>query len=115
MAFGVRRDLFVVETLHAVDAAVIRRHTGWVTTAGQDLPEEFRRQRRSGDPRLSGSDKGILRRIATGDLADVFALSLAAISDADPLLGGDPATDGGPSGFEVGDGADTFDRRAVAP
>lgn len=67
-------------------------HTGGVTT-GQDLLEEFRRQRRAGDPRLTEGDKEILRRISTGDLADEFADSLAAISDADPLLGGGPATD----------------------
>jgi hypothetical protein len=63
-------------------------------TIGQDPLEESGRQRRSGDPRLSESDKEILRRISTGDLADEFAESLAAISDADPLLGGGPASDG---------------------
>ena len=52
-----------------------------------------RRQRRSGDPRLSASDKEILRRIAVGDLAGEFADSLAVITDADPLLGGGPASD----------------------
>lgn len=65
-----------------------------MTTTGQDLLEEFRRQRRSGDPCLADSDKDILRRISTGDLADKFADSLAAISEADPLLGGGPAPDG---------------------
>jgi hypothetical protein len=62
-------------------------------TTGQDLLEEFRRQRRGGDPRLTEGDKEILRRIAMGDLADEFADSLAAISDADPLLGGGPDRD----------------------
>ncbi len=65
-----------------------RWHNGGVSTTGQDLLEEFRRQRRAGDPRLTDSDKEILRRITMGDLADEFADSLAAISDADPLLGG---------------------------
>jgi hypothetical protein len=57
-------------------------------TEGERLLEEFRRQRRSGDPRLTEEDKAILLRITMGDLADEFADSLAAISDADPLLGG---------------------------
>jgi hypothetical protein len=66
-----------------------------VTTTGQDLLEEFRRQRRAGDPRLTEGDKEILRRITMGDLADEFADSLAAISASDPLLGGglDPDPD----------------------
>lgn len=70
-------------------------HNGGVSTTGQDLLEEFRRQRRAGDPRLTDSDKEILRRITMGDLADEFADSLVAISDADPLLGGgsDPGDD----------------------
>lgn len=55
--------------------------------------EEFRRQRRGGDPRLTESDREILRRITTGDLADEFADSLAAISESDPLLGGGPDHD----------------------
>lgn len=59
-------------------------------TEGERLLEEFRRQRRSGDPRLTEEDKAILLRITMGDLADEFAESLAAISDADPLLGGGP-------------------------
>jgi hypothetical protein len=59
-------------------------------TEGERLLEEFRRQRRSGDPRLTEQDKAILLRITMGDLADEFADSLAAISDADPLLGGGP-------------------------
>lgn len=59
-------------------------------TKGERLLEEFRRQRRSGDPRLTEEDKAILLRITTGDLAEEFADSLAAISDADPLLGGGP-------------------------
>lgn len=61
-----------------------------VMPKGQDLLDELRRQRRSGDPRLTEEDKAILRRITAGDLADEFADSLAAISDADPLLSGAP-------------------------
>lgn len=57
-------------------------------TKGEQLLEEFRRERRGGDPRLTEEDKAILRRITMGDLADEFAASLAAISDADPFLGG---------------------------
>jgi hypothetical protein len=59
-----------------------------VVTTGHDLPEEFRRQRRAGDPRLTEGDKESLRRVTTGDLADELADSLAAVSDADPVLGG---------------------------
>jgi hypothetical protein len=62
-------------------------------TTGQELLEELRRQRRAGDPRLTDSDKEILRRVTTGDLADELAKSLAAITDSDPLLGGDPSSD----------------------
>jgi hypothetical protein len=57
-------------------------------TTGEELLAEFRRQRRAGDPRLSEEGKAILLRITMGDLADEFADSLAAISEADPLLGG---------------------------
>jgi hypothetical protein len=59
-----------------------------VVTRGEQLLDEFRRQRRGGDPRLTEQDREILRRITMGDLADEFADSLAAISDADPLVGG---------------------------
>jgi len=61
-----------------------------MSTAGQDLLEEFRRQRRSGDPRLTPEGREILTRIVMGDLADEFADSLAEISASDPLLGGGP-------------------------
>lgn len=43
-----------------------------------------------GDPRLTPSDREILRRITTGDLADEFADELTRSSDADPLVGGAP-------------------------
>jgi hypothetical protein len=39
---------------------------------------------------LTDGDKEILRRITMGDLPGEFADPLAAISDADPLLGGGP-------------------------
>jgi hypothetical protein len=39
---------------------------------------------------LTEEDKAILLRITMGGLADEFADPLAAISDADPLLGGGP-------------------------
>jgi hypothetical protein len=64
-------------------------------TRGEQLLEEFRRQRRGGDPRLTEQDREILRRITMGDLADEFADSLAAISDADPLVGGGAADSDG--------------------
>ena len=62
-------------------------------TTGQELLEEFRRQRRSGDARITPEGREILTRIVMGDLADEFADSLAEISDADPLLGGGPEPD----------------------
>jgi hypothetical protein len=57
-------------------------------TKGQQLLEEFRRQRRAGDPRITPEGREILLRITTGDLADEFADSLAAASEADPALSG---------------------------
>jgi hypothetical protein len=64
-------------------------------TTGEELLEEFRRQRRAGDPRLTESDKKILRRVTTGDLADELADSLTAISDADPVFGAGHALNDG--------------------
>ncbi|MDZ7734580.1 MAG: hypothetical protein U5R31_17185 [Acidimicrobiia bacterium] len=62
-------------------------------TTGEDLLEEFRRQRRAGDPRITPEGREILTRIVIGDLADEFADSLAEISASDPLLGGGPGSD----------------------
>lgn len=62
-------------------------------SVGEDLLEELRQRRRAGDPRLSEADRGILRRITTGDLAEEFADALAEVSDADPLLSGRPDPD----------------------
>jgi hypothetical protein len=59
-------------------------------TKGEQLLEDFRRQRRGGDPRITAEGREILRRITMGDLADDFADALAAISDADPMLSGRP-------------------------
>jgi hypothetical protein len=59
-------------------------------TKGEQLLEEFRRQRRAGDPRITSEGRQILTRITMGDLADEFAASLAEISDADPILSGRP-------------------------
>jgi hypothetical protein len=70
-----------------VSSTASSQQNGRVTT-GQELLEEFRRQRRAGDPRLTESDKEILRRVTTGDLAHELADSLTAISAADPVLGG---------------------------
>jgi len=52
-------------------------------TRGEQLLEEFRRQRRAGDPRITPEGREILLRLTTGDLADDFADSLAASSAAD--------------------------------
>lgn len=62
-------------------------------TRGKQLLEDLERQRRSGDPRLTESDRAILERITTGDLAVEFAEALAAASDDDPLLGGGDSDD----------------------
>ena len=45
-------------------------------------------ERFRGDPRLTESDRAILRRITTGDLADDFAEALARDLIDDLLLGG---------------------------
>jgi hypothetical protein len=58
-----------------------------------DLFEERRRRRRAGDPRLSDSDREILRRITTGDLADEFQAALDAVAEDDPILGGSGSDD----------------------
>jgi hypothetical protein len=55
-------------------------------TTGEQLLEDFRRRRRAGDPRITPEGREILLRITKGDLAGAFAESLAAISDADPML-----------------------------
>ena len=67
----------------------VLRHNGKVTK-GEQLLEEFRRQRRAGDPRITPEGRKILTRITMGDLADEFASSLAESSDADPMLSGRP-------------------------
>ena len=53
---------------------------------GHNLVDKFRRERRAGDLRLSVEGRAILQRITTGDLADQFADSLAAIGNDDPAL-----------------------------
>jgi hypothetical protein len=64
-----------------------------VTTTGQDLLEELRRQRRAGDPRITPAGREILTRVVMGDLADEFADSLAEISTSDAMVGGGPDDD----------------------
>ncbi len=41
------------------------------TSIGDDLLEERRRSRRAGDPRLTDSDREILRRLVRGDLGPI--------------------------------------------
>jgi hypothetical protein len=55
-------------------------------TTGEKLLDEFRRERRAGDPRLSTEGREILRRITSGDFADEFADSLTAIGVKDQSL-----------------------------
>ncbi|HEX7135388.1 MAG TPA: hypothetical protein VF228_22625 [Iamia sp.] len=58
-------------------------------TKGQQLLEDLEQQRRAGDPRLTASDRAILERVTTGDLADELADALALAEVDDPVLGGD--------------------------
>lgn len=62
---------------------------------GEELAEERRRRRRAGDPRLTASDRDLLRRLTDGDLKEEFQAALDAVSDTDPLLSGtgDPESD----------------------
>jgi hypothetical protein len=55
-------------------------------TTGEKLLDEFRRERRAGDPRLSPEGREILRRITSGDFADEFADALTEIGANDPSL-----------------------------
>lgn len=55
-------------------------------TTGERLLDEFRRERRSGDPRLSAEGREILRRITTGDFAEEFAAALGATGASDRSL-----------------------------
>lgn len=59
-----------------------------LVTIGEDLLEERRRRRRAGDPRLTESDREILRRVTRGDLAEEFQAALDADLATDPILGG---------------------------
>ena len=57
-------------------------------TKGEQLLENMRQARRSGDPRLTDSDRDILRRVTIGDLADDFGDALDGDLHDDELLGG---------------------------
>lgn len=56
-------------------------------TIGEELLEERRVRRRSGDPRLSSEGRELFRRIAAGDLVDEFQDALDGDLD-DPVIGG---------------------------
>lgn len=60
-----------------------------VVSVGEELLEERRQRRRAGDPRLSPEGREILRRLTTGDMQGEFQAALDAVSEADPLLGGE--------------------------
>jgi len=64
-----------------------------VMSVGEDLVEERRCRRRSGDPRLTEADREILGRLVDGDLVGEFQAALDAVSAADPLIGGDSGTE----------------------
>jgi hypothetical protein len=64
-----------------------RRHNDPVTI-GEDLLDERRRRRRSGDPRLSAAGRELFQRMTTGDLVDQFQAALDTDLVADPLLSG---------------------------
>ena len=58
-------------------------------TRGEQLVEQFRRERRAGDPRLTDGDRDILLRIAAGDLSEQFGAALEQDLADDELLGGE--------------------------
>jgi integrase len=60
-------------------------------TIGEELLEERRRRRRSGDPRITPEGREVLLRLTTGDLMDEFQAALDADLEADPFLGGHDA------------------------
>jgi hypothetical protein len=62
-------------------------------SVGEELLEERRQRRRAGDPRLSPEGREILRRLVSGDLTGEFQAALDAVSEADPLLGGESDPD----------------------
>lgn len=69
-------------------------HPAWgklvIMSIGEEILEERRRRRRAGDPRLSEADREFLGRLVDGDLADEFQAALDAVSEADPVIGGEP-------------------------
>lgn len=60
-------------------------------TIGEELLEERRRRRRSGDPRITPEGRDVLLRLTTGDLMDEFQAALDTDLEADPHLGGHDA------------------------
>ena len=58
-------------------------------TRGEQLVEQFRLERRAGDPRLTDADRDILLRIASGDLSEQFGAALERELAEDELLGGE--------------------------
>jgi hypothetical protein len=62
-------------------------------SVGEELLEQRRQRRRAGDPRLSPEGREILRRLVSGDLTGEFQAALDAVSEADPLLGGETDPD----------------------
>lgn len=57
---------------------------------GDELLNERRRRRKAGDPRITPEGREILLRLVDGDLVDEFQAELDGVSEADPLIGGDP-------------------------
>jgi hypothetical protein len=62
-------------------------------TIGEEFPDERRRRRRAGDPRITPEGREILRRITRGDLEDEFQAALDADLANDSLLGGHDTDD----------------------
>jgi len=56
-----------------------------VRTGGNPLEERGQ----AGDPRITGEGRELLLRLVSGDLVDEFQAELDAVSESDPLLGGD--------------------------
>lgn len=55
---------------------------------GEELAEQRRRRRRSGDPRITPEGRDLLLRLTDGDLKADFQAELDAVSDSDPILSG---------------------------
>jgi hypothetical protein len=59
-----------------------------VVSLKEELDEERRRLRRTGDPRITPEGRELLRRLTDGYLMDQFQSALDSVSESDPMLSG---------------------------